>query len=222
MKIKNWQTYWKSHNLWFDAHVYGECLVNHTTKQFCVLIPKNASTWLRKQLPTYNFVLGNYHTDGLLEKAYTPIVVLRDPVDRWSSGLAEFLLRRAIVTIVSWKEHITQPLINLIFARVCLDEHTESQSMYLEGIDTEQTIFLEHNDNLNSDISYYLKAQGINNELDTSEKQFQTTSVKRQVKGYFADLIANNNQLKEKITNYYQVDTDLIQSVKYYKQQGNT
>ena len=220
MKINNWQTYWKSHNLWFDAHVYGECMVNHTTKQFYVLIPKNASTWLREKLPKYNFVLGNYHRDNLLEKAYTPIVVLRNPINRWASGITEFLLRRAIIPM-SWKQHVTQSLINLIVARVALDEHTESQSMYLEEIDTDCSVFFEHNDDLNTNISHYLKTQDITNRLDTSEKKYQSTGVKREVKDYFTNLVANNNQLRDRITNYYQVDTDLIQSVKYYKQQGN-
>ena len=221
MKIKNWQTYWKSHNLWFDAHVYGECLINHNTKQFYVLIPKNASTWLREKLPKYNFVLGNYHTDNLLEKNYTPVIVLRDPVSRWTSGISEFLLRRSIISMTSWKDHITQSLINLIFARIALDEHTESQSMYLEGIDTEHGIFFEHNDDLNSNISYHLKTQDITNTLDTSEKKYQSTGIKREVINYFTNLLRHNKQLRQKVNDYYQVDTDLITSVKYYKQQGN-
>ena len=116
---------------------------------------------------------------------------------------------------------VYQQAINLIVARVALDEHTESQSMYLEEIDTDCGVFFEHNDDLNTNISHYLKTQDITNRLDTSEKKYQSTGVKREVKDYFTNLVANNNQLRDRITNYYQVDTDLIQSVKYYKQQGN-
>jgi len=232
MIIKNWQTYWKSHNLWPDAHVYGTCLVNHNIKKFCVLIPKNASTWLRS-ISKYGFIKGNYHADQLIEKGYQPLVILRDPYDRWASGITEFFTRRGLWQ--NWRKDFNRFVTEFIFTRIAFDEHTESQCMFLEGIDTSTCVFFKHDNDLNKNFSHYLNRQGIDNNLINLKKQYSSAGKKLEIKNHFSALVqlepktkldayyeVNFELIKTKLDAYYKVDFDLINSVQYYKQQGNT
>lgn len=218
MIIKSWKTYWNTHNLWSDAHIYGTSLVNHDIKQFFILIPKNASTWTRS-VKKYNFVECNYHNEQLIKKGYTPLIILRDPYSRWTSGITEFIARRGLWE--NWKENFNQLVIDLIFTRIAFDEHTESQSMYLEDIDPLNCIFFKHDNNLSKNISQWLTDSGVDNTLDKLSPQHLTKGHKLQIKNYFSDLINITPNFKNKLDAYYQVDFDLLKSVQYYKQQGN-
>ena len=213
MIIKNWQTYWKSHSTRFDAHVYGTCMVDHQSKHFIPLVPKNASTWVKDFV---GFVPGNYHDELLVQNNYTPVIFLREPVNRWSSGIAEFLHRYGIAGS-GWRDNLNSIALDLLFKRVAFDEHTESQSMYLEGIDTEKAVFFKVDQTLNANVNHYF-----NQTVTPTTNTYVTSGKKHSIKKYFTDLINTNPEYKQRITEYYQVDTDLINSVQYYNNQRNS
>ena len=71
------------------GHVFGECMSLPDNDLMYVNIPKNASSWTKPNLLDWKWENYNYHTDNLYHK--TAIIVLRDPVERWLSGIAEYL-----------------------------------------------------------------------------------------------------------------------------------
>ena len=84
-----------------------------------VYIPKNASSWTKPNLRDWGWQFYNYHTDQLNK---TAIVVLRDPVERWLSGIAEYfaLYQNTTNDLVDNKS-----LQQIIFDRITFDDHTE-------------------------------------------------------------------------------------------------
>ena len=69
-------------------HVYGECMSHPEHDLMYVYVPKNASSWTKPNLQDWNWEFYNFHTDNLNKHA---LVVLRDPVERWLSGISEYL-----------------------------------------------------------------------------------------------------------------------------------
>ena len=70
------------------GHIQGQCMSHADSQYMYINIPKNASSWTKPNLLDHSWEFYNYRTDNLDKQA---LVVLRDPVDRWISGIAEFL-----------------------------------------------------------------------------------------------------------------------------------
>ena len=70
----------------FLGHEVGQCQVNPKSSQGFVHIPKNASTEMKQLLGDWEFA--NYKKKSLDEY----LVILRDPRDRWISGMTELLV----------------------------------------------------------------------------------------------------------------------------------
>lgn len=86
----NQETTEKSHRarevkIWSSSHEFGSCLVNHDHGLVYVHIPKCASMWARQYLIEINqgWQTGNFTQADV--QHYRPIVILRDPLDRWIS-----------------------------------------------------------------------------------------------------------------------------------------
>jgi len=209
-----WQNYYRSHKLWRDGHTYGMCKVNHDQRLFYVLIPKNASTSIRNQISKYKFEDGNYHDLNLVKQRYTPIIFIREPLDRWSSGMAEFITRRLGG---KWKQFLNSPeFVKLMFARVAFDEHTESQAMYVQGIGIDKAVVLRVDDDLNKNLSNFLRSKGIENTIDEENKKYTSVGGKLDCKERLLEMLEENEDYKKKIQGFYSVDYDLINRVKYY------
>jgi hypothetical protein len=68
---------------------YGSGLINPTHDRFIINVPKNASSfvldWGRRH--GWSAALAENHSDTITEM----IVILRDPVERWISGMAQYI-----------------------------------------------------------------------------------------------------------------------------------
>ena len=133
------------------AHKIGFCYRHPEQHIQFVTIPKCASTWLKDmirllQWKPHNFVDQDTHD-------WTTLAIVRDPWDRWCSGMGEWLHRKFNthhVHIQSFVDHMTQYnrkfemhntghlrehewhwIEKLIALGSPHDEHTEMQSTYL-------------------------------------------------------------------------------------------
>jgi hypothetical protein len=175
-----------------------------------VYIPKNASSWTKPNLKDFGWEFYNYHIDKLDKHA---LVVLRDPVDRWLSGIAEyFALYHSKFKIDSWTESVFE----LVFDRVCFDDHTERQLKFLHGLDTDNCTFFNF-DTYREDFSQWITEHYGENKYDRYEYQHvsEQDPVRREFKEIFRNAI-NNSKYLEQIKNFYANDYQLINSVKYY------
>ena len=194
------------------GHRYGQCMINPDGDMMYVNIPKNATSWTKPNLLDFKWTESNYHTYNLNVHA---LVVLRDPVERWLSGIAEyFALYHNSVTGIEYDSNLT----NIIFDRITFDDHTEKQVKFVQGLDTDNCTFMlcnaEYRTNFSKFVSEYLgdnKYYKYNyqhvSEDDQDRKHF---------KGIFKRLLENPKYLSQ-VQNYFEADYHLINSVKFYE-----
>jgi hypothetical protein len=199
-------TQWQS-----KGHVYGQCMSSTNTDLMYVNIPKNASSWTKPNLKDFGWEFYNYHTDRIL-KIKTAIVVLRDPVDRWLSGIAEYLALYHSDFIMHDLEAM-----DLIFDRISFDDHTERQVNFVHGLDTEQCVFFLCDEYYRQDFSVFLDEQGMPNRYHRYEPQHvsEADPIRKKFKNIFAREIQNPRYLKA-VKDYFAADYNLIDSVKFY------
>lgn len=197
------------HSWTHKGHTYGECMTHHSTDLMYVHVPKNASSWTKPNLKDFGWEFYNYHTDGLNK---TAIVVLRDPVDRWISGIAEYLTLYHSDFILNDTE-----VINLIFDKICFDDHTERQVNFLHGLDTNRCIFFRCDEYYRHNFSKFLDEQGMANRYHRYEYQHvsDVSPIRKKFKNIFNNEIKNPKYLKA-VKDYFAADYELINLVKFY------
>jgi hypothetical protein len=117
------------------GYVQGGGIRSPDKKHFFLGIPKNASTYLSNTLLANNW---HHHILGDdSDKITHAVVVLKDPMDRWISGVGTY--------ISSWilgpgygSEHFINDYNSLaerfLFETLILDDHTSSQVTYIEQL----------------------------------------------------------------------------------------
>lgn len=191
------------------GHRYGTCMSKADVNLMYVNIPKNASSWTKPNLLDWGWEFYNYHSDKLDKLA---IVVLRDPVDRWISGIAECLT--LYHPSFDLQDHET---VELIFDRICFDDHTERQVNFIHGLDTSECIFLkcdkDYRKNFSSLVADYIGP----NKYDRYDYQHESRNCpdRTRFKNIFEREIQNPKYL-DQVQSYFQEDYKLIDSVDFY------
>lgn len=131
-----------------DAIFPDRILINPGKDYVYIPIYKNASIygdkffshkgWDRKSI----FTLEEYHSNLINKKI---IVFLRDPVERWFSGVAQYFYEKEKRNENSIFTFTEDQLID-IFSGVRLDHHTEPQTAWLLGLDLGKITFFNLND----------------------------------------------------------------------------
>ena len=193
------------------GHVFGECMSRKDIGLMYVYIPKNASSWTKPNLKDWGWEFFNYHTDNLNKHA---LVVLRDPIDRWVSGIAEYL--------TLYHPNIQYPFqdtIDLIFDRICFDDHTEKQVKFLHGLFSDQCTFMMCNDQYRENFSKFIAEKLGDNKYNKYEYQHVSDNSpdRKRFKLIFQRLLDENPKYVEKVKNYYYEDYKLIDTVEFYE-----
>lgn len=194
------------------GHVFGECMSHPNSNLMYVNIPKNASSWTKPNLLDWAWENYNYHTDNLYHK--TAMVVLRDPVERWASGIAEYLY----LYHRSWTNTaFTTEMLDLIFDKIAFDDHTESQVYFIEGLDLSRCIFFWFDDSYRQNFSNFLAENGMPNRYFNYEKQHVSDNepVRRNFKEIFTKALQDSKYLHQ-VKEYFKQDYELINQVKFY------
>jgi hypothetical protein len=194
------------------GHVFGECMSHPASNLMYVNIPKNASSWTKPNLLDFNWEVYNYRTDNLYHK--TAMVVLRDPVERWASGMAEYLY----LYHRHWsKESITEEMLDLIFDKIAFDDHTESQVYFIEGLDLDRCVFFWFDENYRNNFGNFLAENQMPNKYHRYEKQHVSNNepIRREFKEFFTNALKNSKYLNQ-VEDYFRQDLKLIEQVKFY------
>jgi len=191
------------------GHRLGQCMVSPGRDLMYVNVPKNASSWTKPNLLDWKWTEDNYH-DSQLD--ITAIVVLRDPVERWLSGIAEYFTLYH-TNFDTWNSDV----FDLVFDRICFDDHAEQQVKFLHGLDTDRCVFFRCDQYYREDFSTYLDEQGMPNRYHKYEFQHVSDSSPERKK--FQEIFKNELEKSKYLTqikNYYEADYRLMDSVKYY------
>jgi len=193
------------------GHIFGQCYSNVDNNLVYINIPKNASNWVKENILRLNWSATNYHSHDFSQSTIF-LVVLRDPVERWISGIAEYFVRYH-PTI----KNFPQELLEIIFDIVSLDDHTEKQSYFLHQIRKDCTYFFNCKD-ISRTFPSFLSNQGIENNFQDTAPVYVTDEYAAQYfyKNYFTELLNSNSRYLNKIKTHFKDDYDLISQVRFY------
>lgn len=194
------------------GHIFGECFSHQNTQLMYVNIPKNASSWTKPNLKDWGWEHFNYHFDNLYHKH--AMVVLRDPVDRWLSGVCEYfsLYHSDIDT-----NEFNKTFYDLIMDLIVLDDHTEQQHYFVEGLSFNNITFFLCDNNYRLHFSNFLQSQGFDNKYHRYEYQHTTagSNIRSKFKKIFEPLLSESKYLN-KVQDFYKKDYELMNSVQFY------
>jgi len=194
------------------GHVFGECMTHSESDLMYINIPKNATSWTKPNLADFEWEFYNYHTDNLYHK--TAMVVLRDPVERWASGMAEYLyLYHRDWTTSSF----TTELLDLIFDKIAFDDHTEKQVYFIEGLDLSRCVFFKFDEHYRENFSNFLAENGMPNNYRNYAKQHvsDNDAIRKQFKEIFTQALKNSKYLNQ-VEDYFRQDLKLIEQTQFY------
>ena len=216
--------------LWANkGHSFGEGLVSPDRNFLMFKIPKNASTFLVDNLVKLDWEHVNY--EDYLESNIKTMVVLRDPISRWISGLVEYLFlyhRNILDNIIDPFTFDYLPLlgeklaISLIFEKIVFDDHTDRQCSFLHNVNIDNTVWFRFDNNLNKNISYFLNSVGLKNNLldaekvNSSEGDDSISMHKRKLKELFEYIISKDQFKRNTIEQWLWCDIELYNRVKFY------
>jgi hypothetical protein len=193
------------------GHELGTCMSHPDSDLMYVNIPKNASSWTKPNLTDWGWEFYNYHRDNLNK---TSIVVLRDPVERWCSGIAEYLY--LYHPDMRWDE-LGRNFYDVVFDRICFDDHTERQVNFIHGLDTDRCIFLKFGPEYRNNFSQLLAEHNMPNRYFNYEPQHvsDNSRERKHAKLIFTGML-NESKYLTQVQDYYEADYKLINSVHFY------
>ena len=193
------------------GHIFGECMSHNDSEYMYVYIPKNATSWTKPNLLDFGWEFYNYHTDNLNK---TALVVLRDPVERWISGIAEYLYLYHREFIIS---DLNKAVRELIFDKIAFDDHTERQLYFIEGLDPAKCIFFKFGPEYRAQFSEFLNSINMPNKYSNYNYQHVSNDSpeRKQFKEFFKRELENSKYLN-KVEDYFREDMRFIETVKFY------
>jgi hypothetical protein len=198
------------------AHDQGQSLTSADNQFSYVNIPKNASSEFK--IIFKNWKKSNYNVDIPPDNKY--IVILRDPTERWVSGIVEFLIGNHSTPGQLNKElsidEITTAIEssfvqNLILNFVIFDSHTLPQCYFLQNLNISDIAFFYQDQNVVTRVTEYVKLPtqitNANNTAENEKKMIISTAVKK--------MISTNNKLQKIIDMHYYCDHELFDKVSF-------
>ena len=181
------------------GHHLGECWNDKDKSISFVNIPKNASSFVKGcLLGTKKFT----HSNSLIT-AERYLITLRDPIERWVSGITQ------LMSVPDNQNLTLQDLVNT----VTFDDHTELQTYFLTGIDLNRCSFIRVDQNLRTNLKKWLHENEYYVDIDTLPNLNEGNQL---TKDRFAALVDGNSQIKLKLVTHYEQDYALINRVKFY------
>ena len=181
------------------GHTLGECWNDADKSITFVHIPKNASSFVKGcLLGTKKFT---HHNNLIDAKQY--LIILRDPIERWISGIVQFMA-------VKVNQHLT---LHDLVDTITFDDHTELQTYFLQNVDLNKCTFLKADKNLRTNIKTWMSINGYDINIDNIPNINQGDQI---AKDRFAAMVDGNSQIKLKLAEHYAEDYELINRVKFY------
>jgi len=186
-------------------------------------IPKNASSFIG-QLLHYNgwnlFIneedtLITTNTDMPISDVDNCFVVLRDPFDRWVSGITQYIATFEFDTLLGKDNAITGMDIHSHI--IDTDDHTLPQHYYFANLHTgvDKTYFWVNKNLKNNMLSFYNLTDNNKTALPTNNegKPDDSIIIRNILKTKILRYLDHNPLFKQQIINYYKKDYDIIGSV---------
>lgn len=193
---------------------YGSGFISPDNKKFYINIPKNASSFMRDYLSKSNWTSTTIGREGTQwDEVEELIIVLRDPVERWISGISQFI-KGNILESQNPEDFINSYNIfleRLIFSTLNIfDDHVWPQVCYFDNLLTHakrKYIFINENfaTNIRKELSLpYVKTSELEFNRGADDQDLVVLNI------FFETKIKKNKKLYQKVKNAYKIDYDLI------------
>lgn len=198
----------------------GHCLTSPDESWVYIPITKNASSFteyiLKKKCDWKD---SNFIANHNLQNSQI-LVVLREPIDRWLSGVVEHFARKNPPD--SGVRLDNEHLLHYVFHQCVLDEHSELQVNFLNGIESKNCTFIRLNDNYTKSLSNFMEHKlghklslwGRNYSAQYNESS--TSAVKRVLSSYVKKYYNTNKQARANVCAYLKPDLDFISGLDFY------
>ena len=205
--------YWKSQHIARGFKPGGIFVKN----DLCYIpIPKNSSSYVGQLLLKNGWATDNFLTTDLSNKNI--IILLRDPKERWISGMVEYLCSSLLKNdkpssyfINNWNDIIQ----DLIFDQIIFDDHTEKQVYFIQGIPRENCVFFDSSNQPEQAIKQYLSTHSVDLNIDAEIDRNQTSGneYKEPLVSFLQDRLDKNPNLLNKLMNKYREDYTLWNAI---------
>lgn len=199
------------------GHAFGKCHSSPGSKWFWINIPKNASSFTQTLLAhELLWFEHDFHQMDLTNKVAW--VVLRDPVDRWLSGMAEYITRYHRDFDF---DQLNQQSLDLIFDRVAFDDHTESQVYFFDGVDRNKIKWFWCGPGYEQTLIRWLQSIDLLPEQYTVPEQVRQftyatcdDAVKQEIKSKFSLILEQSPKYLTSVKSYFDQDYRVIDAVR--------
>ena len=195
------------------THFLHENLTCRSVKHCYLHIPVNSSTWGKNTCQNFGFVTGR---ENKINDDYTIMVFLRDPIDRWLSGLTQWLVARLPQHTNLLQIRDNQAWLDTLFYLVHVDEHTQKQQWFLQGLDTSKMKFFMVNETLSQTVTDYLNQLfGTCWPIMSPKNESTLEGGKLIPKQYFRQVLESNPTYLNHVKQAFRSDYDFIKSLHF-------
>jgi hypothetical protein len=204
----------------------GGGLLSPDKQSWVLTMPKNASTFISHWLLENNWVILSAadltkNSTDYYKQTNVIAIVLRDPVERWMSGIAQYIIsyhlpRQSMVEFIN----LWNPLVEtLLFDIICwFDDHTWPQYYFVDDVllDAPRIYFY-----IDKDFEYNFKQHfNLNlpsNNIDRNKSDDKQFYIKKELIGFIWLKLKQRPHLMQKVMDAYKRDYDLINTVKFVR-----
>ena len=213
-------------NSWSDpGHIFGSCLVVKKCNLVYVNIPKNASTWTKSQLSTLDAEVDNYFLNPKIIENSTILITLREPIERWISGISWYLTFRHsdLLSQCEKNSETRSVLMSMIAKKISFDSHCDLQEQFIQKINLADASFLcvKHNTDIyGQTFSKFLQEKlGVDNtfNLNHAKHVAKFNPVQTRWVTLIQDALNNGMIDQKEILKYYSKDVELFNKIKFYE-----
>ena len=203
-----------------EAYQFGRCFTDQDWRLAYVPIEKNVTRVIQSMITPMGFKESDFLRSN--KTPATCLIVLRDPVQRWVSGVVEYLLR-VYRDRINKHNNMTRQNITAEKAleQIVFDRHTCPQHRFLEGLSgPKQYIWFDQDQKpeLITSVAKYFNEQGFSNEWTPdkfSHDDDLASQQKRELTQLYQDILKQPDML-QRVKNFYSKDYELIDSIKFY------
>lgn len=195
---------------WTSSHVYGDGSANQQLKLCYFWIPKCASMWMRKVIAvTGGWKSVNFSIDDLSD--YEPLIILRDPIQRWVSNCPAREKMPTISKNVQEIDGLFEDLESWLY-----DEHSAKQKDFIAGLDLSRAVYFYCDSDLSRNVEHFLQARGVNVTMPAPTNEQATDVMTKQSAKIWQELLTQP-KYHARFCEVFADDYKLIESVKFYK-----
>lgn len=216
---------------------------DHNYLSFYCLIPKNASSWISSVFRHNGWIEGtqeNFPKQSIDEL----IVVLRDPVERWVAGVAQYLIGYILnshwfdkdkysqgyygsyipgklnyfgkfISGQQFIENYNEVIERLLFEQIAFDDHTQEQCWYVNHFTSSNISWFYLNKDFEAAFFNHFKSISLSVPPVPDYNKGQDNVHVKIITDFLHDRIRQRPYLKNCIERYYRKDYDMIEQADF-------